>query len=289
MSSSGLIADQSREVANIIEDLLVAARADTGTLDINLGVVDLRDLVGIELVGGGFAESLRQGNLTIEMLEAPAWGDTTRVRQIIRNLLTNALRYGGDRVRVSSGVSEGIARIGVADSGIGIPIQDQDRIFEPYQRAHDRPTQPGSVGLGLTVARQLARLMAGTSPTAMRAARASSSSLFPPLRRAGTSPTSPTRTAVSPSELVGAHRGRDRVLCWEQWARPPRALHTAGGGGDVEVRYHQAAGVAEIARVAAGSSFLTTGEGSRTRDDRRRSRSCRGIAPSRSTRRGRWG
>lgn len=157
----GLIADQSREVANIIEDLLVAARADTGTLDINLGVVDLRDLVGIELVGGGFAESLHQGNLTIEMLEAPAWGDTTRVRQIIRNLLTNALRYGGDRVRVSSGVSEGIARIGVADSGSGIPIQDQDRIFEPYQRAHDRPTQPGSVGLGLTVARQLARLMGG--------------------------------------------------------------------------------------------------------------------------------
>jgi signal transduction histidine kinase len=156
-----LIADQSREVANIIEDLLVAARADTGTLDINVGLVDLRDLMGAELVGGGFTESLHQGSLTIEMLEAPAWGDATRVRQIIRNLLTNALRYGGDRVRVSSGVSGGIARIGVADTGSGVPVQDRDRIFEPYQRAHDRPTQPGSVGLGLTVARQLARLMGG--------------------------------------------------------------------------------------------------------------------------------
>jgi signal transduction histidine kinase len=156
-----LIADQSREVANIIEDLLVAARADTGTLDINVEVVDLRDLMGAELVGGGFTESLHQGSLTIEMLEAPAWGDATRVRQIIRNLLTNALRYGGDRVRVSSGVSGGIARIGVADTGSGVPVQDRDRIFEPYQRAHDRPTQPGSVGLGLTVARQLARLMGG--------------------------------------------------------------------------------------------------------------------------------
>lgn len=157
----GLIADQSREVANIIEDLLVAARADTGTLDISVGVVDLRDLVGIELVGGGFAESLHQGSLTIEMLEAPAWGDATRVRQIVRNLLTNALRYGGDRVRVFSGVSGDVARVGVADNGSGIPAEDRDRIFEPYQRAHDRPTQPGSVGLGLTVARQLAGLMGG--------------------------------------------------------------------------------------------------------------------------------
>ena len=157
----GLIADQSREVANIIEDLLVAARADTGTLDISLGVVDLRDLVGIELVGGGFVESLQQGSLAIEMLEAPAWGDATRVRQVVRNLLTNALRYGGERVRVFSGVSGGVARVGVADNGVGISAEDQDRIFEPYQRAHDRPTQPGSVGLGLTVARQLARLMDG--------------------------------------------------------------------------------------------------------------------------------
>jgi len=157
----GLIADQSREVANIIEDLLVAARADTGTLDISLGVVDLRDLVGIELVGGGFADSLQQGSLAIEMLEAPAWGDPTRVRQIVRNLLTNALRYGGDRVRVFSGVSGDVARVGVADNGSGVPAADRDRIFEPYQRAHDRPTQPGSVGLGLTVARQLAGLMGG--------------------------------------------------------------------------------------------------------------------------------
>jgi signal transduction histidine kinase len=157
----GLIADQSREVANIIEDLLVAARADTGTLDISLGVVDLRDLVGIELVGGGFTDSLQQGSLAIEMLEAPAWGDPTRVRQIVRNLLTNALRYGGDRVRVFSGVSGDVARVGVADNGSGVPAADRDRIFEPYQRAHDRPTQPGSVGLGLTVARQLAGLMGG--------------------------------------------------------------------------------------------------------------------------------
>jgi two-component system sensor histidine kinase KdpD len=51
--------------------------------------------------------------------------------------------------------------LSIRDNGPGLPETEWERIFEPYERAHDTPTQPASIGLGLTVSRQLARLMGG--------------------------------------------------------------------------------------------------------------------------------
>jgi signal transduction histidine kinase len=98
-------------------------------------------------------------------LQAPgvkAIGDPVRVRQIIRNLLTNAIRYGGDRITIDIVGLGDTAVMAVSDNGPGIPPSEQDRIFEPYQIAHDPGSQPSSVGLGLAVARRLARLMEGS-------------------------------------------------------------------------------------------------------------------------------
>ncbi|MCP3997157.1 MAG: ATP-binding protein, partial [bacterium] len=60
------------------------------------------------------------------------------------------------------GSDGGYAVVEVRDNGAGIPQKDHERIFEPYTRAHDRPGMTASVGLGLTVSRQLAELMEGT-------------------------------------------------------------------------------------------------------------------------------
>jgi signal transduction histidine kinase len=90
-----------------------------------------------------------------------AQGDPLRVRQILRNLLTNAGRYGGDTVAVSVGVTGNFAWLAVTDNGEGVPEKDAQRIFDSYQRSDNAIQEPKSVGLGLSVSRKLARLMGG--------------------------------------------------------------------------------------------------------------------------------
>ncbi len=89
-------------------------------------------------------------------------GDRVRTIQIIRNLATNAHRYGGSQRSAHVGSDDGYAVVEVCDNGAGIPQEEHERVFEPYTRAHDRPGMTVSVGLGLTVSRQLAELMEGT-------------------------------------------------------------------------------------------------------------------------------
>jgi len=155
----GMIAQQSAEVAHIVEDLLVAARADIGKLPISAGSVDLRSEIDSALssIPELAVELKRAGD------SAPvAFADASRVRQIIRNLLANAHRYGGPNVRVRYGAESGRAWLEVCDDGDGVSSADSKKIFEPYERAHNAAGQPMSVGLGLTVSRKLADLMGGS-------------------------------------------------------------------------------------------------------------------------------
>ncbi|MDH3261244.1 MAG: ATP-binding protein [Acidimicrobiia bacterium] len=154
----GLIAEQSSEVAHIVEDLLVAARADIGTITINAQVVDLREEVDHIVSTWQSKEDLRVKGSNQSSF---AFADAGRTRQIVRNLLTNATRYGGDRIeiRVANGGTN--ATLQVRDNGPGVPPAKEDGIFDPYSTAHEHHGQPASVGLGLTVSRQLARLMGG--------------------------------------------------------------------------------------------------------------------------------
>lgn len=153
-----LIAQQSRDMADMVEDLLVSARADIGTISVRPQTVFLRAQVETAIVALGST-----GATQFEVIGGPGqvWADATRTRQIIRNLLTNATRYGGKEVTIEAKNDGPMTVLAVADSGPGLPTSEWSRIFEPYERAHDRPTQPASIGLGLTVSRQLARAMGG--------------------------------------------------------------------------------------------------------------------------------
>lgn len=153
-----LIAEQSRDMADMVEDLLVAARADIGTISIYPQEVFLRSQAEAAVVALGST-----GLTSVKVVGAPgrAWADPIRSRQIIRNLLTNAVRYGGGEVVVEAHEDGPQVTLTVRDNGDGLPPSEWERIFEPYQRAHEQPTQPASVGLGLTVSRQLARAMGG--------------------------------------------------------------------------------------------------------------------------------
>ena len=154
----GLIADQSTEVADIVEDLLVAARADIGKVTVRPEAIDVKEQIDGVIAGIGAPDRTR---ISVDISSTEVWADPTRLRQIIRNLLTNAIRYGGKDVRLSTGVIDGQMELRISDDGPGISPGLEEKIFEPYARAHEPGSQPNSVGLGLTVSRHLARLMGG--------------------------------------------------------------------------------------------------------------------------------
>ena len=152
-----VVAREAHEVEYIVEDLLVAARADLGTISLAADRTDLKTTAASAMIGLGMrvkVQSLASGDVA-------ALADETRVRQILRVLLTNAFRYGGPDVAVTVGASADLVRLAVSDDGPGVPSGDVDRIFDPYHRAHDIAGQPEAMGLGLYVARHLAHLMGG--------------------------------------------------------------------------------------------------------------------------------
>ncbi len=151
-----LIADQSREMADLIEDLLAAASADGGTLTVRSQVMDVvtacRDVIG---AWRGTAP-----RLDIQPDTGAAHADPFRVRQILRNLVTNAERYGERPIDVLVSNGSSAVSVQVRDRGRGVPVAERETIFEPYRRAHDENEHRG-VGLGLHVSRELARAMHG--------------------------------------------------------------------------------------------------------------------------------
>lgn len=154
-----IIAEQSNDVAAIVEDLLMAARADAGVLTVDATVidVDLQIADAFLALPADFAAGIR-----IEPFpDLRIIGDPGRVRQIIRNLLTNARRYGGNDVEISVSATPTAATIEISDDGAPIAPAKRAEMFAAYGRAHTRVGQPDSVGLGLTVSRTLARLMGG--------------------------------------------------------------------------------------------------------------------------------
>ncbi|NNK92625.1 MAG: HAMP domain-containing histidine kinase [Acidimicrobiia bacterium] len=156
---AGMIAQESDEVASIVDDLLVAARIESGQLAISTEDVEMQAEVDHVL-----ALETSIGHLDVSVTsDGPvvASADRVRVRQILRNLLSNAARYGGGSVEVGMVSDGGRIRLWVADDGPGIGADDAERVFEPYERAHGVEGVPASVGLGLTVSRQLARAMGG--------------------------------------------------------------------------------------------------------------------------------
>lgn len=155
----GMIAGESTALSHIIEDLLVAARADIGTLAISPERVDVVEAIS-ELTKSGPASSEPHA-ITVGSTGEIVWADPVRLRQVIRNLLTNARRYGGDYIAVDIERNAEVVTITVVDDGPGVPDNREQAIFEAYERGHAQSTQPGSVGLGLAVSRELARMMGG--------------------------------------------------------------------------------------------------------------------------------
>lgn len=153
-----MIADQSIEVATIVEDLLVAARAESGSLKVSMEPVDLH-LEAKSTLRGLEMETEVDCHTVGVVPAVPA--DPGRVRQILRNLVVNARKYGTDPIRIVVRHDDSNVKVEVRDHGSAIPDDEREAIFERYYRARQTPGVTASVGLGLTVSRELARVMGG--------------------------------------------------------------------------------------------------------------------------------
>jgi PAS domain S-box-containing protein len=149
-----LIARESEEAAWLIEDLLVAHRDEHR--DLSLSPLAFAVKQEVDRIAGSIDPPVKVTEAVTTMVHA----DPGRTRQIVRNLISNAQRYGGANVEVEIGVEDSWAAVRVCDDGDRIDEDIVSKIFEPFGQDHRR-SHPNSVGIGLSVSRKLARLMGG--------------------------------------------------------------------------------------------------------------------------------
>ena len=163
------IAESAETLSAIISDVLDLSKIEAGKLEIEHVAFDLRALLdALRQVHGTLADA-RGLRFVLEVdaaLPRWVWGDPVRVRQVLGNYLSNALKFterGTVELRVRR-VSGERLRFEVRDTGPGIAPEVQARLFKPFTQADQSTTRRiGGSGLGLSICRQLAGLMGGTA------------------------------------------------------------------------------------------------------------------------------
>lgn len=157
--------EETAHLASIVDDLSVLQGADARTLRLDAAAVDAGTLTrGVIDVAMGTATARSITIHTSVAADVVAFGDARRIRQIIANLVSNAVRYtpdGGTIEVTVSGTRRGV-QVSVSDSGPGVAIEDREHVFERFWRADAaRSRHTGGSGLGLAIARDLARAHGG--------------------------------------------------------------------------------------------------------------------------------
>ena len=156
---NAMLARRSDMLVQLLGDLSTAHLASRGELDLSLQAVSLSDICH-DLVED--RQPRVGGLITLDVSpEAVALGDPMRITQVLDNLLTNALRYGGRDVRVGAVREGGRVTLRVSDDGPGVPPEVSDRLFDAYTHGPESHALGGS-GLGLRIVRQLCEAMHGT-------------------------------------------------------------------------------------------------------------------------------
>jgi signal transduction histidine kinase len=158
-----LIAGETNRLATLISDVLDTSRIDAGTFTLRFSDVDLGELVRDSVAAAEVSSD--EVSLRAEVQEPlpVVRGDPARLRQVLMNLIDNAVKYSpaGDEVQVRAYGENGRVRVDVRDRGPGIAREDQRLIFEKFGRVTTGNTRSGT-GLGLFIARSIAEAHGGT-------------------------------------------------------------------------------------------------------------------------------
>lgn len=163
----GVILSESDRMTHIVQDLLTLSRFDSGHSELNLTTFPFAGLLE-ESCQAMRIEAQRRGHtLRLEGTGGlPAIrADRERISQVVMNVLSNAIKYtpDGGRIVLTAGCTPDRVWLEVADNGIGIPLEDRDRIFERFYRVDKaRSRESGGTGLGLSIAQEIVRQHQGS-------------------------------------------------------------------------------------------------------------------------------
>jgi PAS domain S-box-containing protein len=205
------IMDSAESLSQVLSDTLDLSKIEAGRLSLEAVPFSLREL--LQTLRSAY-ESLAQArglmfDLHIDE-QLPHWllGDPVRLRQIITNFLTNALKFTQQgRVRLYAAYGEsGWLRVEVEDTGMGIDAPTRARLFRPFTQADESTTRRfGGTGLGLSICRELASLMGGQVSVSSALGRGSCFSVQVPLPVAAAPVTVPAALPVDDTPLRGLH------------------------------------------------------------------------------------
>ncbi len=157
----------SKHLATLINDVLDIERIEAGRMPLQVSQFPVDDVIKevMEELEGVIAQAPASVHVTVPEVLPKLKSDRQKLKQILVNLLSNALKYTKEgRVEIIAEHHPGPARVvlKVKDTGVGIAPEDHTRIFEPFQQAKRVITRPqGGTGLGLAISRRLARMLGG--------------------------------------------------------------------------------------------------------------------------------
>ncbi len=186
-------------MTELVEALLMLARADEGTAPLHRETVDLRAIVEETGETGELLAAEAGVNMEVATPADPVIVpvDASRIRQLILNLLTNAVKYtpAGGSVRLQLGPSNGRVTLTVADSGVGIAPGDLPHIFDRFWRADSARTRTGErsgTGLGLAICKWIAEAHGGTIDVQSRPGRGTTFTVTLPRETTAPTPGGPS-------------------------------------------------------------------------------------------------
>ena len=154
-----LVADESRRLSGLVGDLLELSRLERDGAEPNWSVFDINEMLRRAVIR-------RMNDLETKKIEAgceyetdPCFvrADSGRIEEVVINLLDNAIKFTGEggEITLSSAVKDQIAEITVRDNGIGIPLEDRERVFERFFTADRAHTSGKGTGLGLSICQRV--------------------------------------------------------------------------------------------------------------------------------------
>jgi signal transduction histidine kinase len=155
------VLDESTRMQRLVEDLLLLARADEGSIALRRGPVDVDDVVFD--VAGALRRSSGHHVDTTGVSAGRVAGDEDQLRRVVQNLADNAARHAHGRVAFSLAEGSGRTRLCVDDDGTGVPDRERQRVFERFVRLDDaRSRDEGGNGLGLAIVAEIVAAHGGT-------------------------------------------------------------------------------------------------------------------------------
>jgi PAS domain S-box-containing protein len=232
----------ARMLMSVIDDILDLSKIEAGKLELASSAFSVRDVV--DDVGSILALSAEQKALELvcsaEDVDGRFMGDGDRLRQVITNLVHNAIKFtsrGEVFVRAYAADDDGESvtlRVDVSDTGIGIPREDVERIFTPFTRLDSRERRSSGSGLGLTICRELVERMGGTIGFESTAGVGSTFFFTVKLRRAGDASIPSTR--LRGRILVVAPSARSREVLVHHLTKLGCGVDTASDGATMQQR-----------------------------------------------------